>query len=103
MKPTGDPPPAYRAARPAPALGKWVTRRRDLRPETVRFGRRPESGYPHPQERLGLRLPLLAGSDRGTAHGLHLRDDRVRGVADLHGDLPRERSTVLASRQYAQP
>jgi hypothetical protein len=57
-------------------------------------GRHGETGYPHPQERLGSRF-LPAGLEHGTARSFHLSDDGVRGVPYLPG-LPGRRHAVLA-------
>src|SRR6202012_139169 len=66
-------------------------------------GRCRETGYPHPQERLGLQLLRPAGPERGTAHDLPLGDDRVGGVAYLAAGLPGERRILSAPGQDSQP
>ena len=47
-------------------------------------GRHGETGYPHPQERLGSQC-VPAGLEHGAARSLHLSDDQVRGVSYLPG------------------
>lgn len=53
-----------------------------------------QTGYPHPEERLGSWL-VLAAIEQYPASGFNIGDNRVRGFPYLDGDLPGRHQAVF--------